>query len=70
MIVMYIYHALIKSLSAHMIHINLNTIFYAHVSCSNAENESITSNVFFVCLLLLLLFCCFQCLYRLEGIGD
>ena len=30
-IVMYIYHALINAQSAHMIHINLNTIFYTHV---------------------------------------
>ena len=28
---MYIYHALINSLSVHMIHINLNMIFYTHV---------------------------------------
>ena len=28
---MYIYHALISTLSAHMIHINLNMIFYTHV---------------------------------------
>ena len=28
---MYIYHALIKALSAHMMHINLNTIFCTHV---------------------------------------
>ena len=28
---MYIYHALINALSAHMTHINLNTIFCAHV---------------------------------------
>ena len=27
---MYIYHALIDTLSAHMIHINLNMIFYTH----------------------------------------
>ena len=27
-IIMYIYHALINALSAHMIHINLNMIFY------------------------------------------
>ena len=27
-IIMYIYHALINTLSAHTIHINLNTIFY------------------------------------------
>ena len=28
---MYIYHVLINSLSAHMIHINLNTIFYTRI---------------------------------------
>ena len=33
-IIMYIYHALINALSAHMIHINLNTIFYTHVQHS------------------------------------
>ena len=31
---MYIYHALINTLNAHMIHINLNMIFYAHVEHS------------------------------------
>ena len=31
---MYIYQALINALSAHMIHINLNTIFYTHVENS------------------------------------
>ena len=31
---MYIYHALINPLSAHMIHINLNMIFYTHVEHS------------------------------------
>ena len=31
---MYIYHALINALSAHMIHINLNMIFYTHVERS------------------------------------
>ena len=33
-IIMYIYHALINALSAHMIHINRNTIFYTHVEHS------------------------------------
>ena len=33
-ITMYIYHALINALSVHMIHINLNTIFYTHVEHS------------------------------------
>ena len=31
---MYIYHALINALSAHMIDINLNMIFYTHVEHS------------------------------------
>ena len=31
---MYIYHALINALSAHMIHINLNIILYTHVEHS------------------------------------
>ena len=31
---MYIYHALINALRAHMIHINLNMIFYTHVKHS------------------------------------
>ena len=33
-IIMYIYHALINTLSAHMIHMNLNTIFHAHLEHS------------------------------------
>ena len=32
---MYIYHALTNALSAHMIHINLNMIFYTHVEERN-----------------------------------
>ena len=31
---MYVYHALINALSAHMIHIDLNMIFYTHVEHS------------------------------------
>ena len=34
MILMYIYHAVINALSAHMIHINLSMIFYTHVEHS------------------------------------
>ena len=34
MIIMNIYHALINALSAHMIHINLDMIFYTHVEHS------------------------------------
>ena len=33
-IIMYIYHALIDALRAHMIHINLNVIFDTHVKHS------------------------------------
>ena len=36
-IIMYIYHALINALSAHMIHINLNMIFYTHVKHSSTK---------------------------------
>ena len=36
-IIMYIYHALINALSAHIIHINLNTIFHAHVEDSPTQ---------------------------------
>ena len=32
--IVYIYHALINALSAHMIHINLYTIFYTHAEHS------------------------------------
>ena len=34
-IVMYIYQALVNALSTHMIHINLNTAFYAHAEHHN-----------------------------------
>ena len=33
-IIMYIYHALINALSAHVVHINLNMVFYTHVEHS------------------------------------
>ena len=33
-IIMYIYHALINALSAHMIHINLTFLFFTHVEHS------------------------------------
>ena len=38
-IIMYIYYALINALSAHMIHINLNMIFYTHVEHSPTKNN-------------------------------
>ena len=34
LIIMYIYHAFINALSAHMIHINLNMMFYRYVEDS------------------------------------
>ena len=39
-IIMYIYHALINALSAHIIHINLNMIFYTHVEHSPTKNKN------------------------------
>ena len=35
---MHIYHALINAPSTHMIHINLNMIFYTHVQHSPSKN--------------------------------
>ena len=35
--IMYIYYALIGALSAHMIHINLNTTFYTHLEQSSTN---------------------------------
>ena len=40
-IIMYMYHAIINALSAHMIHINVNMIFYTHVEHSPAKTISI-----------------------------
>ena len=37
-IMMYIYHPLINALSAHMIHINLNMIFYTYKAQSYQNN--------------------------------
>ena len=34
MIIMYIYHALIDTLNAHLVHINLNTLFYTDLEDS------------------------------------
>ena len=38
---MYIYHALIDAVSAHIIHINLNTIFYMYLKDSPTKTISI-----------------------------
>ena len=42
-IIMYIYHAVINTLSVHTIHINLNMIFYTHVEHSPTKTVYITS---------------------------
>ena len=40
---MYIYHALINALSAHMIHINLNVIFYTfRLICTYIEKAVVS----------------------------
>ena len=36
---MYTYHALINALSAHMIHVNLNMIFYTHILYTYVEHS-------------------------------
>ena len=40
-IIVYIYHALINALSAHMMHIDLNMIFYTHVDHSPTKTIDI-----------------------------
>ena len=40
-IIMYIYHVLINALSAHMIYIDLNMIFYTHVEDSHTKTIDI-----------------------------
>ena len=45
-IIMYIYHALISALSAHMIHINLNMMFCTHVERSPAITSTIMKGGF------------------------
>ena len=41
-VIIYTYYALINALSAHIIHINLNTIFYTHVEDSPTKTIDIT----------------------------
>ena len=38
---MYIYHALMNALSAHMIHINLNMVFYTYVEHSPTKTINV-----------------------------
>ena len=38
-IMVYIYHALINALNAHILHINLNTIFYTEIEDSPNRNN-------------------------------
>ena len=46
-IIMYIYHALINALITHMIHINLNMIFYTHIEHSPTKTIYIKYYNFF-----------------------
>ena len=39
-IIMYIYHALINALNAHMIHINLHMIFYTHMAATSCSQHN------------------------------
>ena len=45
---MYIYHALINALSAHMIHINLNMIFCTHVEHSPTKTIYIKYYIYII----------------------
>ena len=47
-IIMYIYHVLINALSAHMIHINLNMIFYTHVEHSPTKTIYIKHYYYYI----------------------
>ena len=40
---MYIYHVLINALSAHMIHVNLNMIFYTHTNSPRKQPTQSTT---------------------------
>jgi len=42
---MYIYHALLNALRAHMMHINLNMIFYTHAEHSPTKTIYIKSYI-------------------------
>ena len=44
-VIMYIYHALINALSAHMIHINLNTVFYTYTHRAQSYQNSQASDL-------------------------
>ena len=44
-IIMYIYHALFDALSAHIIHINLNTIFYMYAEDSPTKTIYVRHNM-------------------------
>ena len=44
LIIMYIYYALVNALSAHIIYINLNTIFYTYVEDSPTKTIYIWKN--------------------------
>ena len=50
--IMYIYHVLIKALSAHMIQINLNMIFYTHVEHSPTKTVYIKYCIYKIIIIL------------------
>ena len=64
---MYIYHALTNALSAHVIHVNLNMIFYTHVEHSPTKTIYIkyylgkTDFSFHLCMTLWLEVCAGEC---------
>ena len=54
---MYIYHALINALSAHMIHINLNMIFYTHVKHSPTKTIYIKYYLIIIIIIIIIIIC-------------
>ena len=69
-IIMYIYHALINALSAHMIRINLNMIFYAHVKRSPTKTIYIKYYLKNILLLRVSSFFLFFCMAVVEQPGN
>ena len=54
-IIMYIYHALINALSAHLIYINLNMIFYTHVK--HSPTKTIYIKYYFIIIIIIIIKC-------------
>ena len=63
---MYIYHVLINALSAHMIHINLNMIFYTHVEHSPTKTIYINYKKYKkICVWVYVCVCVCVCVYHM-----